>query len=702
MKQDTVCRLCSACCPVEADIEDGMLKGARRKSFLPEGKRLQCPKLQAAPEIVASPDRILNPLIRQTSSSGTGFREASWDEALDRVASNMLRLKHEVGPESVAWLRGMAADWGAPWDYANRLMNAFGSPNSIGNGSVCHVAREMAHTFTYGAMTLPQPKSSKCIVVWGKNDRNTAPGAYEAIHHARQNGAKLIVIDPIKTSLAAMADIWLQIKPGHDGPLAMAMIHEIMASNLYDAEFVAEQTTGVKALQEAAAHFSPDSVAERLWLTPESIRNAARMYAQTRPACIIDGNGLDMQLQTFQATRAVSILRALTGNLDKDGGDFIPQPVPMRNIQLKQRLPTDVFPVTHEYPLFDEFHPTWGRHAQSCLVDAMVDHRPYPVKMLVVQSGNPAVTMADSNRVKQGLKNLDFLVVVDPFMTRTARLADVVLPASSCFEKTQLNRASMRNSPVILQNQVIECRGQSWPDWKIVFELGRRLGLEYEFPWETVEEAIDYHLEPSGITVDSLRQNPAGIRAEPLEFEKYRTRGFDTPSGKVEFFSDRLLEHGHSPVPFLYGEHSQPISFAGEISEDPMIGISGERTNRFTHTQFHTIPSLIKREPEGYAEMHLDDAEEKGIADDDSIQVETPRGQVRMKARISDRVRPGSILIAWGWGEVVPEASLNNLTDDDQRDPITGTPSARSFMCAVRKVGQEEIMKEQTHEQIGL
>jgi len=702
MTLDTICRLCSACCPIEADVEDNVLKGARRKSFLPADKRVACPKLKAAPEIVGSPDRVLTPLVREPGSSESGFREASWEEALDRVASSMLRFKQELGPESVAWLRGMAADWGAPWDYANRLMNGFGSPNSIGNGSVCHVAREMAHNFTYGAMTLPQPKTSRCIVVWGKNDRNTAPGAFEAIQHARQNGARLVVIDPVKTSLAAMADIWLQIKPGHDGPLAMAMIHEIIESNLYDADFVAEQTTGFKTLQEAAAQFTPENVAERLWLNSGDIREAARLYARTKPACIIDGNGLDMQLQTFQATRAVCILRALTGNVDRDGGDFIPQPVPAHNIQLKQRLPSDTRPVTSEYRLFDEFHPTWGRHAQSCLVDAMVDHRPYPVKMLVVQSGNPAVTMTDSNRVVQGLKNLDCLVVIDLFMTQTAKLADVILPASSCFEKTQLNRAVIRNSPVILQNQVMECRGQSWPDWKIVFELGRRLGLKEEFPWETVEEAIDYQLEPSGITVDTLRQNPAGVRAEPLEFEKYRSRGFATPSGKIELYSDRLHEEGHSPVPFLFGELDEPISFAQEIYDDPMIGISGERPNRFTHTQFHTIPSLIKREPEGYVDLHRDDAGRKGIENGDAVQVATPRGQVRMKARISDKVHSGSALIAWGWGDVDPNASLNNLTDDDRRDPITGTPSARSFMCTVNKVGEAERLEQEAQEQVEL
>jgi len=683
MKLDTVCRLCSACCPVTAEVEDGKLLGAQRKSFLPQDKRLLCPKLQAAPEIVYSPERVLKPLIRRKGASGDGFQEATWDAALDLVAAKFLYFKQNHGPESVAWLRGMAADWGAPWDYANRLMNLFGSPNTIGNGSVCHVARDMAHVYTYGAMTLPMPKTAKCIVIWGKNDRNTAPGAAEAIFHAKQQGARLIVIDPVLTPFAKMADLWLQIKPGHDGQLAMAMIHEIIANNLFDADFVRDHCLGFDELKAAAAAYTPDSVGPRLWLDPEAIREAARLYATIKPACIIDGNGIDMQLQVFQITRAVCLLRALTGSLDKDGGDFIPQPVPLKNIQYKAKLPAGVAPVTQAYPLFNEFHETWGLHAQSCLVDAILDETPYPVRMVVVQSGNPVVTMTDANRVRKAFEKLEFLVVIDLFRNRTAQYADVILPASSCFEKTQLNRASMRNSPVILQNQVINCIGDSWPDWKIVFELGRRLGFESDFPWPSAEAAIDYQLTPSGLTVEMLRQNPDGLRATPLEFEKYRTQGFATPSGKVEFFSPRLQEAGHLPVPFMDGNAENPISFADTLGEGALVGISGERTNRYTHTQFHNIPSLIKREGEGTADLHPEDALKRNITSGQWLTISTPRGQVRMKARISEAVHPGVVRIAWGWGEVNPESNVNNLTDDDRRDPITSTPSNRCFMCRI-------------------
>lgn len=190
MKKETTCRLCSACCPIEAEIGNGRLVSATRKSFLPEAKRLICPKLRAAPEIVHSPDRLKTPLIRE----GDAFREAGWEEALDLVAGRFLAFKER-----------------------------------------------------YGAPSVPEVKSSKCILVWGKNGRNTSPGAAEGIHHAKANGAKLIVIDPVQTALSRSADLFLQIKPGHDGLLAMAMIQEIISGGRHDAAFVDRWTVGFEA-----------------------------------------------------------------------------------------------------------------------------------------------------------------------------------------------------------------------------------------------------------------------------------------------------------------------------------------------------------------------------------------------------------------------------------------------------------------------
>jgi anaerobic selenocysteine-containing dehydrogenase len=675
---------------VEVAIEQGRLVAAERLSPLPPEQRLTCPKLQAAPDIVYSPKRLTQPLIRDRRAAGQGFRTASWDEALERVAErfNHYRARHQAA--SVAWLRGMAADWGAPWDYANRLMNAFGSPNTLGNGSVCHVARDLAHTLTYGAMTAPQPHQARCILVWGKNDRNTCPAVHEAVLQARRRGARLIVVDPMRTELASEADLWLQIKPAHDGPLGMAMLHEIIAGDLYDAAFVRDWTVGFDALRRAAAAYPAERVAQRLWLTAEQIRQAARLYATGGPACIIDGNGLDMQVQTFEATRAVALLRALTGNLDRPGGDLLPQPVSTRPLQLRERQPAGPPPITCDYGLFNDYHPSWGLQVQSCLPDAILAGKPYPVRMLVVQSGNPVVSMMDSSRMEQALRALDFLVVIDPFMTRTACMADVILPACGCFEKTQLNRAAMRNNLVVLQNAVIEPLGESWPDWKIVFELGRRLGLEREFPWRTAEEAIDFQLQPAGLSTAMLRAHPAGLRSEETVYEKYAAAGFATPSGKVELYSERLRQHGHEAVPFEDGRLVNPIGFADRAEEYPFIGLSGQRSPCFTHSQFHQIPALRDQEPEALADLHPADAHALGIRDGDRLRIATPRGTVRMKARLSEVVHAGSVQIAWGWGEADPACNLNELTDDRQRNLVTGTPAGWSFMCRVEKAEEME------------
>jgi len=668
---------------VVAEIQDNRLISARRKSFLPDDRQILCPKLQAAPDIVYSPDRLLKPLIKGDAGN---FQESSWDDALDKIAERFHSCKKEYGAESVCWLRGMAADWGAPWDYVNRLMNSFGSPNSIGNGSVCHVGREFAHTVTYGAMTIPLLQKAGCIVIWGKNDRDTNPNAAEAILHAQRNGAKLIVIDPVRTYFAARADIWLQVKPAHDGLLAMAMIHEIISKNLYDADFVGKWTIGFEQLAEVAERFPTEQIAQDTRLDPQAIKDAARLYATTRPACIVDGNGLDMQIDAFDATRAVAMLRALTGNLDIMGGDFIPQPVPARNIQLRDRLPSGIKPITGEYPMFNEFNATWGKHVQSCVVDAILEGKPYPVRMLVSQSGNPVVSLMDSGRVERALEKVDFLVVIDKFMTRTARLADVVLPASSCFEKTQLNRAYLRNNLVRIQNLVIEPLGESWPDWQIVFELGRRIGLAKEFPWRDVEEAIDYQLEPAGMTVRMLRERPDGIQAVEQRFAKYKSDGFKTPSGKVEFSSEKLAEAGFAAVPYANGFPKEPISFSDNKEQYPILGISGARSNRFTHSQFHQIPKLSMNQKGCVVDIHPEEAEKYRIEAGDNVRVETPRGRIVMPACVSTVVPPGSIRIAWGWGDLNPDCNLNLLTDDNRRNPIIGTPSGRSFMCRIAKV----------------
>lgn len=682
-KRYTTCHLCAGSRPIAVHLNNGKLVSAERHPDTPKEYKYFCPKLKAAPEIIYSPERLKTPLLKETREGATSWKEVSWPEALVRIAEGLDSVRTRYGPEALCWLTGHVPDYGAPWDYANRFMSVFGSPNAFGNGSICHAAREMAHVFTYGAMTLPDYRNSRCILIWGKNEKDSHPAGYNLILEAGRKGAKLIVVDPVRTQLASQADLWLQIRPGCDGLLAMSMLHVIISERLYDSDFVKQWTIGFEELKGAVGEYVPERIAPRIWLNPDDIREAARLYAEIKPACMADGNGLDMHLDMSRNMRAICILRALSGNIDKKGGDLIPKPLPLRDMKLRERLPANVKPISGEYPLFRRYHDARGDHTLGAVLDAILEERPYPIKALVVQGTNPVVTMANSGRVREALKKIEFMVVIDLFLTRTAKLAQVVLPATTPFETTQFNLKGMSCHHVAVQQQVVDWFENCWPDWKIVFELAKRMGFEKDFPWNSVEEAIDYQLEPSGLSVEILKGNPGGVVYEEMRYEKYREEGFNTPSGKLELTSKRYEEHGYLPLPLFDGETENRLSYFGKKTDFPLIGISGARSGNYIHSQYRNIPSLLDREPEPFVDIHPADAENIGIRDGRKVGIETPQGRIEMRARVSDIVHPGVVRIAWGWGEWAPGSNINTLTDDTEKDPVTSTTSNRRFMCRI-------------------
>ena len=269
-------------------------------------------------------------------------------------------------------------------------------------------------------------------------------------------------------------------------------------------------------------------------------------------------------------------------------------------------------------------------------------------------------------------------------MTRTASMADIILPATTSFEKTQLNLKYMSNT-IILQNQTIDWVADSRPDWKIIFDLAKKMGFEKEFPWSNVEDAIDFQLEPSGISVSDIREHPDGLHIENSDQKESSMKGYKTVSGKIELYSEALREKGFNPIPEFNKNSENNYSFYNEKNKYPLIGISGSRSRFFVHSQFRHIDSLRKKYPEPFVEINELDCQRQKICDQELIQVETPIGSITMKIQISDKVRPGLIRISWGWGEIHDAWNLNRITEDKFRDPLTATPSARSFMCRIVK-----------------
>jgi len=690
MERITVCRLCSANCLIEVNIDQNNNIFAERIKSPCLKKNISCPKLQAVNEIIYSPDRLTDPLLKIKKANKPTWEKQSWEIILDLIASKLQYYKKNYGAESICWIRGQAPDWSSTWHYAMRFMNLLGSPNIIGNGSICHAAREFAHIMTYGEMSSPDYKNSKYIIVWGRNDHNSKPRLFENILYAKEQGAKLIVIDPVKTELAQIADSWLQIKPGGDGLFAMAMMNVIIKEKLHDQKFVDKLTLGFDRLSQRIDAYSPKIISKIINIDSDVIRTIARLYATTKPACIGEGNGLDMNLEVFQTTRAICILRALTGNIDKKGGDKIPLPIPFRNIELSELLPKDVKPITYEYPLFDHFRPTRGNPALGPVTDAIINKKPYPIKVLIIQGTNPVVTVANTKRFLKALDSLDLIIVIDLFVTQTAKYADIVLPTTTSFETTRINFPALYSNQVVLQDKIINSLGNSWPDWKITFELAHRMNFEKEFPWKNVEQAIDYQLEPTGITVKQLRSKPKGIDFQHKKsYLKYLEDGFHTPSKKVEILSEKLQRYGFSGLP-SFKLSIENYSYYKLKEEYPLLAISGARPNYFVHSQFRNIESLLKCEPEPLVDIHSLDAKERKIENGDLIKIFTPNGSIEMKANVSNIISPGIIRIPWGWGESNLTYNANNLTDDSEKSPITSTTSNRSFMCNISKSSKKE------------
>lgn len=679
----TVCRFCPAGCGMNVYVEGNRAYKVEGLAEDPRTKGILCPKGKAALEVLYSSERILYPLRRKGDKGGGKWEVVNWDVALDDVASKFRNIIKGYGAKAISVYRGQASDWGASWLYALRFMNALGSPNITTPSHLCYTPRTMAHSLTYGGMVEPDFENTRCLVVWGANPTETnerAPFARQ-IFEAQARGAKLIVIDPILTRLAENADIWLQVRPGADCALALAMLHVIVKEELYDKDFICEWTVGFDALSRHLKNYSPEQMAETTGVSPDLIREAARLFATTKPSCIFEGNGLDQHLNVVQTVRAICLLRAVTGNIEVKGGDVFPDTLSRgaRDIKLLERLPRDVSPVGGYSFYFDLTRVV----PPPPVIDAIITGKPYPIKAMIVQGGNPVVTLANSRKTEEALRRLDFLVVMDMFMTRTAQLADLILPAATFLETTNLNAyPGMRTNYPLLQQKVVEPLGQAWPDWKLWFELAKRLGLEEDFSWHDVDAAIDYQLEPTGFRAEHLKGRVVVI---PKRYGKFRETGFFTPSKKVELFSSTMAAYGFDPLP----RHIDPAEYLpdyAEVSQKyPLLGLNWPRTVFYSHTQFRHILSLRLADPEPLVFLHHRDAAERGIADGDAVVVRSPLGSVVLKAALTDRLLPGTVGLTWGWGEAIPGAGTNELVDDLARDPICGATSNRLFLCEVEK-----------------
>jgi len=680
--KDGICFMCMPRCPTKVHVRRGR---ATRIDMLDQNAIDTCPRWKAQLDFVYHPDRLKYPLKRVGERGDGAFVRISWDEALDTIAGNLQKIKAEYGAESVVFWISYTKE---PRPYFHRLVHAFGSPNYCTESSNCFSATWLAAVLTYGQdygflyeqSTLIDP-ASKCKLIWGSSVENSVPRVWKDHLEARQKGLKLIVVDPRRTSIASMADIHLQLRPGTDGALALGLMNVIINEQLYDKEFVEKWTVGFDDLKKLVQEYPPEKVEQITWVPAAKVREAAILYATWKPAKIgMSANATTQCSNGVQNHRAIILLPALTGNFEVPGGNrWSPVQLPTNDITLHERI-ADLPP-----GLGSDRFPIWTRlykeMESNVLADRIESGNPYPIKA-IFGAGLNLMFFPGSKRFVENLKKLDMIVVTEYFHTPTTQFADIVLPVASWLERHIL--VTQFGGYVSLIEPAIEPVGESWPEWKIYSELAKRLGFGDKFWDGDFEKCLSHILEPSGITLDELRKHPEGITypISPRPAKYYEEAGFQTPSGKVEISSSILAEHGHEPLPVYKEPVESPVSRPDLAESFPLVMTTGARKPPFIHSQYRNIPKLRKMIPEPLIEINPSDASPRGIQSGDMVTVSSPRGSIRLKADVTDTILHGVVMIPHQWPG---EANVNILVDDQNLDPISGFAPFKAQLCEVTK-----------------
>ncbi len=678
--QDGICYMCSMSCPTRIHVKDSKAV----KIDIADPNAAPCPRWKAQLDFVYHPERLLYPVKRSGERGAGSWERISWDEALDIVARELQAARDKYGPESVVFWIAYTKE---PRPYFHRLAHAFGSPNYCTESSNCFSGTWIASNLTYGpdysymaGSSASVEPETKCKLVWG-SAVVPAVRSWQDNLDAIDRGVKYIVVDPRRTTIATRADIHLQLRPGTDGALALGMMNIIINEGLHDEEFLEKWTVGFEGLKKLAAEYTPERAAAITWVPAEKIIAAARLYATNKPAKLhLSGNSTTHHSNGVQNHRAIILLATVTGNIAVAGGNRMAVSSPeINDITLHERV-ADMPP-----GVGSQRFPIWSKRYREMQSNAIADQiesgQPYPIKAMFA-AGLDAQYFANSHRFAEAIGKLDFIAVNEYFHTPGTQFADVVLPIASWIERPILLTDYM--GKVRLIQPAIDPVGESRTEWDIYAALADRLGFGDLFWNGNFNKCADYILEPLEITSADLCQEPAGLPPPqtPRPERDYETAGFQTASGKVEMASSVLAEHGLDSLPVYMEPAESPVSRPDLAKEYPLVMTSGARVMAYTHSQFRNIPRLRKLMPDPLVDINPVDAKARGIKDGYTVTISTPRGTIKMKARVTDTILAGVVSLPHQWPG---EANVNLLVDDQTLDPISGFLPYKSQLCEVRK-----------------
>jgi anaerobic selenocysteine-containing dehydrogenase len=717
----SICAICDPVtqCGLDCYVKDGRVIKVEGTLENPQNAGTLCAKGAAQRQWVYHEDRLQTPLKRVGPRGSGQMVPISWAEALDTIAKRLQTIKATSGPESVVFYCGYPKH---PRPFLQRLAMLYGSPNYCTESSACNTAAVMAWRSIYGEGAGPDLANTKCVFALGRNPFHGSTLQSRHLLDARDRGVKFIVADPRVTPLASIAEIHLQLRPGTDGALALAMANVIISEGLQDREFVSQWTRGFDEFRRYAAEFTLERAEEITGVPAAKIRDAALLYATSKPAAMMpSSSSVVHHVNGVQCERATLMLVGLTGNFDIPGGNLAVSPswlhvsgAGFATREHKFELPR---PWSELPPRVGESRfPVWTEMVDECqsmdIPRQVATGEPYPLSGLVAFGLNYRL-WPDSEGFLAAIDKLDFIVDVDLFLTDSAKHADIVLPTCSSLERSELRCYPQKY--VIYTTPVIEPLGESRPDFDIIFALADKLDLDYQVQaadtgmlggylpsgapdfGEAFEAASDWILEPSGMRVAELKTHPAGMpvpNPSPTAYRKYERSGFRTPSGKMEFSSSILEKYSDYPgidgLP-LYAEPPYgPVSSPERAKDYPFVLSTGARLPMFIHSRLFRLPWVRSLRPDAAADLNPADATALGIAQGEAIELATPTGSIRVRANLSEMIRPGDVHMFHGYSE----ADVNRLLEGDYLDPISGFPGYKAALCAVRKVPTKTVTRE--------
>ncbi|MGH7114953.1 MAG: molybdopterin-containing oxidoreductase family protein [Stellaceae bacterium] len=630
---DTIRVVCAHDCPdmcsLLARVEDGRVVRIDGDPDQPFTAGFACAKVNRDAELVHSPERLATPL-RRTGAKGAGkFAPISWSEALDEIVARWRAIIAESGPLALLGYAYSAHQGQINRGLVNGLFHALGT-SRLRAGTVCDTCCETAWDMTIGPVGGADPESvvhSDLIVSWGADLVATNVHFWAKVEAARKRGVALVVIDPRKSRTALRADWHLALNIGTDAALALGVMHILARDGLCDRDYIARHTHGFERLErEVLPRFPPERVAAITGLAVADIERFAALYGQARASFIRLGEGMTRLAHGGQTLRAVASLPGVTGAYGRKGGGALLMTAASCELDYdavrKPSGPAETRTVNH-----------------LRLGAALLDLSDPPIRGLFVAANNPAVTCPDAGKVRRGLAREDlFTVVHDPFLSQTARYADIVLPAATYLETEDIYRAYgtyyLQYAPAAVPPQ-----GEAWSNFRLAQTLAGRLGLS-----DPVFRMAPYEIAAAllkGARGGAAVLDPAGIgTAGPVHLPPEDAQIFRTPSGKLEFYSDELAAQGLPPMPDWRPDPEDER----QAARWPLRLLTAPGYFQ-SHTAFSGVAFLRRREGPPCCILHPEDATARGLASGQHVRLFNERGSVGLVLRIADEVRPGVVLV---------------------------------------------------------